>query len=94
MAVGIDSGERGLADAAQAVQRRDGDAALIPGERRLDCGERVVAAEVGTRIGMLETAKTLPGKATAAGANRTDINSRKRRRAASCAMPNSSQRRR
>jgi hypothetical protein len=36
MAVGIDRGERGLADAAQAVQRRDGDAALIAGERRLE----------------------------------------------------------
>jgi hypothetical protein len=41
----IDGGERGLADAAQAVQRRDGDAALIAGERRLNCGERVVAAQ-------------------------------------------------
>jgi hypothetical protein len=29
MAIGIDNGERGLADAAQAVQRRDGDAPCI-----------------------------------------------------------------
>src|SRR6516162_6007872 len=41
----------------------------------------------------LETAKTLPGKATAAGASRLCMNSLKRSRAAPSGMPNSSQRR-
>jgi len=45
MPVRVSRRERRLADAAQAVQRRDGDPALIAGERRLDYGERVVAAE-------------------------------------------------
>src|SRR5579862_5818330 len=47
----------------------------------------------GTRIGMLETAKTFPGNAAAAGASRFRMNSPKRKRAASSGMPNSSQRR-
>jgi hypothetical protein len=37
---------------------------------------------MGTRIGILETANVLPGKATAAGSSRLCMNSRKRMRAA------------
>jgi len=47
----------------------------------------------GTRIGMLETANTFPGKATASGAARVFMKSRKRTLAASSGMPKSSQRR-
>jgi len=42
MAVGIDGGGRGLATPRRPCSA---DAALIAGERRLDYGERVVAAE-------------------------------------------------
>ena len=45
MPLGVGGRQRGLADSAQPVQRRDGDAALVALERRLDGGERVVAAE-------------------------------------------------
>jgi len=71
------------------VQRGDGDAAVVAGERGIDGRQRVVAAEkmLGTRIGMLETANTLPGKAAAAGASRFAMNSRKRMQAASSGTP-------
>ena len=49
---------------------------------------------IGTRIGMLETATTLPGKVTGSDAPRFSMNSPKRRWAASCGTPKSSQRRR
>src|SRR6516165_7736807 len=43
MALRVSRGERGLADAAQPVQRRDRDAALVAIERRLDRRECIVA---------------------------------------------------
>src|ERR1044072_4204622 len=37
--------KRGLTDAAKPVQRRDGDAALIPGKDRLDVGQDIIAPD-------------------------------------------------
>ena len=71
--------ERGLADAAHAMQRRDG----AEPRPSLACRGGVLSAAamaassasrpmkwVGTRIGMLETANTWPGKAALCGAAR------------------------
>jgi hypothetical protein len=45
VALGIGRRKRGLAHAAQPVQRGDGDAAAVAGERGIDGRQRVVAAE-------------------------------------------------
>ena len=45
IALGVGRRQRGLADPAQAVQRGDGDAALVPRQRRLDGGERSLATQ-------------------------------------------------
>ena len=81
--------QRGLADAAQPVQRRDGDAALVALERRLDRCQRVVAAQEMRRHPDRDVGdgEPLPGNANAAGASRFSMNSRKRMRAASSGMP-------
>ena len=43
MALRVGGCKRGLADATQSVQRRDGDATLVALERRFDRRERIVA---------------------------------------------------
>jgi hypothetical protein len=63
------------------------------GDRGLELYETppvAVLACFGAWVDLLETAKTMPGKATAAGASRFAMNSRKRMRAASCGTPKSS----
>ena len=45
MPLGVGGSQRGLADSAQPMQRRDGDAALVALKRRLDGCQRIVAAE-------------------------------------------------
>jgi len=64
VALGVSRGERGLADAAQAVQRGDGDAALVAAQRRGDGGKRILAAQKMFRHpdGNVGNGKHLAGK--------------------------------